>query len=266
MKASIAILAVAASFAAAAGETNEVESAESSAVFIEASVDVLSDYVWRGKICNGNPVWQPSVTLGYDAGDFGKVSANVWASMDLTHRRGTMNASRHACGIQELDYTLAYANSFGPVDVEIGHIWYSFPYGNGRSTEELYGTVAYNNPVVTPSFTAYWDYLDTAGNDVSAVYFDFGLSRDFELTEELTLTPKATVGFGDHAYTNSRGGTELTDQTLGIAASYAVNKYISVGAQLNYTWTPSHTLRKEGYMGEGKDQIVWGGVSVSLSF
>ena len=160
MKASIAVLAVAASFAAAA-ETNEVESAESSAFFVEASVDVLSDYIWRGKICNGNPVWQPSVTLGYDAGDFGKISANVWASMDLTHRRGTMNASRHACGIQELDYTLAYANSFGPVDIEIGHIWYSFPYGNGRSTEELYGTVAYNNPIVTPSFTAYWDYLDT---------------------------------------------------------------------------------------------------------
>ena len=48
MKASIAVLAVAASFAAAA-ETNEVESAESSAFFVEASVDVLSDYIWRGK-------------------------------------------------------------------------------------------------------------------------------------------------------------------------------------------------------------------------
>ena len=55
MKATIALLAVAASFAAAA-ETNEVESAESSAFFVEASVDVLSDYIWRGKICNGNPV------------------------------------------------------------------------------------------------------------------------------------------------------------------------------------------------------------------
>ena len=70
MKATIAILAVAASFAAAAEETNEVERAESSAFSIEASVDILSDYIWRGKICNGNPVWQPSVTLGYDAGDF----------------------------------------------------------------------------------------------------------------------------------------------------------------------------------------------------
>ena len=29
---------------------------------VELSMDVLSDYVWRGMICNGNPVWQPSVT------------------------------------------------------------------------------------------------------------------------------------------------------------------------------------------------------------
>lgn len=265
MKATIALLAVAASFAAAA-ETNEVESAESSAFFVEASVDVLSDYIWRGKICNGNPVWQPSVTLGYDAGDFGKISANVWASMDLTHRRGTMNASRHACGIQELDYTLAYANSFGPVDIEIGHIWYSFPYGNGRSTEELYGTVAYNNPIVTPSFTAYWDYLDTAKNDVSAVYATFALSHEFEPMEKLTVTPSAALNFANHAYTGSAGGTEATDFTLGVAASYAVTEWLSLGAQINYTWTPSHTLRHEGYMGEGEHQIAWGGVNATLKF
>ena len=266
MKATIAILVVAASLAAAAEEASEPSTASPGKFSGEASVDVLSDYVWRGKICNGNPVWQPSATLAYEYGDFGKVSANVWASMDLTHRRGTMNASRHACGIQELDYTLAYANSFGPVDVEIGHIWYSFPYGNGRSTEELYGTVAYNNPIVTPSLSAYWDYLDTAGNDVSAVYSTVALSRDFEPMEKLTVTPSAALSFADHAYTGSSGGTEATDLTVGVAASYAVTEWLSLGAQINYTWTPSHTLRKEGYMGEGDNQIVWGGVSAKLSF
>ena len=187
------IAAAGLALAVRAAETNELEEADSGGLSVEVSVDVLSDYVWRGKICNGNPVWQPSATLAYAYGDFGKVSANVWASMDLTHRRGTMNASRRASGIQELDYTLAYANSFGPLDVEIGHIWYSFPYGNGRPTEELYGTVAYNNPIATPSLTVYWDYLDTGGNDASAVYATFALSRDFELVEKLTVTPSAAI-------------------------------------------------------------------------
>jgi len=266
MKKTLLVLAVAATLAAAAEETNELNKSDSSAFSFEASVDVLSDYIWRGMICNDHPVWQPSVTLGYNAGDLGKVSANVWASMDATHRRGTSTNSRRSCGAQEFDYTLSYANSIGPVEFEAGHIWYVFPNNNGHSDQDLYGTVSYNNDYVTPSASAYWNYSDSAGTDPSAVYFLFALSRDFTPMDDLTITPNASLGFGDHAYTGSEGGTELTDQTLGVAASYAITKWFSVGAQINYTWTPSHTLRHEGYMGEDKHQILWGGVNVTLKF
>ena len=254
-------------FSAGAEEAEETETSEEDGGFsAEVSVDVLSDYVWRGIICNGNPVWQPSVTLGYDAGDFGSLSVNVWQSYDLTHKRGTLNNSRRSCGIQETDYTLSYANSIGPVGIEVGHIWYTFPNNNGHSDQDLYATVSYENDIVTPSASAYWNYSDSAGTDVSAVYFSFGLSHDFALTDALTLTPRAELGFGDHAYTGSKGGTELTDQTVGVAASYAVTEWLSLGAQINYTWTPSHTLRHEDYMGEGDHQLVWGGVNATISF
>lgn len=264
----ITTILAAASFAAAGEEagTNAVETTESGGLSVEVSVDLLSDYIWRGTICSDNPVWQPGVTLGYDAGDLGAVSVNIWSSFDLTHRRGTATHSRRSCGAQELDYTLAYANAVGPVGFEAGHIWYTFPNNNGHSNQELYGTVSYENDLVTPSASAYWDYTDSADTDPSAVYFAFALSRDFEPVDGLTLTPKAELGFGDHAYVDSAGGTELTDQTLGVAAAYAVTDWLSVGAQVNYTWTPSHTLRHEGYMGEGKHQIVWGGVNATVSF
>ena len=143
---------------AEAAETNELEKTESGGLTVEASVDVLSDYIWRGTICNGNPVWQPSATIGYDAGDFGTVSANVWSSFDLTHKRGTATNSRRSCGAQEIDYTLAYANSLGPVGIEAGHIWYTFPNNNGSSDQDLYATVSYENDIVTPSASAYWNY------------------------------------------------------------------------------------------------------------
>ena len=256
---------------AAAAETNEleavdVEETDDGGLSVEVSMDVLSDYVWRGTICNGNPVWQPSVTVGYDAGDYGALSANVWSTYDLTHKRGTATNSRRACGLQEFDYTVSYANSLGPVGIEVGHLWYTYPNNNGKDDQELYATLSYENPIVTPSASAFWNYSDSAGNDVSAVYFSFGLKRDFNPLDELTLTPKAEIGFGDHAYTDSEGGTELTDQTIGFAASYAVTEWFSVGAQINYTWTPSHTLRHEGYMGEGKHQLLWGGVNATFSF
>ena len=79
-----------------------------------------------------------------------------------------------------------------------------------------------------------------------------------------TLTPSASLGFGGNAWTDC--GCELTDQTLGISASYALCENVSLGAQVNYTWIPSHTLRRNDYMGEGKDQICWGGVNVTFSF
>ena len=121
-------------FSVGASETNELEKTDNGGLKIEASMDVLSDYVWRGMICNGNPVWQPSVTLGYDADDLGAVSANVWQSYDLTHKRGTSNTSRRSCGLQEVDYTLAYANSIGPVGLEAGHVWYTSRTTTGTAT------------------------------------------------------------------------------------------------------------------------------------
>ena len=248
------------------GAETELEKEAASPVSAELSIDVLSDYMWRGTTCNANPVWQPSATLGYDLGDMGALAVNVWSSFDLTHKRGTATNSRRSCGAQEIDYTLAYANSLGPVGIEAGHIWYTFPNNNGSSDQDLYATVSYENDIVTPSASAYWNYSDSAGTDVSAVYFSFGLSHDFKPIEALTLTPKAEIGFGDHAYTGSAGGTELTDQTLGFSASYAVTDWFSIGAQINYTWTPSHTLRHEGYMGDDKHQILWGGVNATFSF
>lgn len=233
-------------------------------VSVELSMDILSDYMWRGMICNDNPVWQPSVTIAYDAGDYGALSANIWSSFDLTHKRGTCTNSRREAGLQEIDYTLSYSIELAGVGFEVGHVWYTYPNNNGATDQDLYATVSYENKYVVPSASVYWNYSDSCGNDVSALYYSFGLSRDFEVAPKLTLTPSASLGFGGNAWTDC--GYELTDQTLGISASYALCENVSLGAQVNYTWIPSHTLRRNDYMGEGKDQICWGGVNVTYSF
>lgn len=87
----IATLLAAASFAAAgAEEAPEGAETETSSPFsFEATLDVLSDYIWRGAICNGNPVWQPGATATFDADDLGSVSAAVRSGFDATHKRGT---------------------------------------------------------------------------------------------------------------------------------------------------------------------------------
>lgn len=251
-------------------ETNQLEEVDSAGLTVEVSVDVLSDYVWRGTICNDNPVWQPSVTLGYDAGDYGALSLNVWQTYDFTHKRGTSTNSRRSGGLQEIDYTLAYSIDLSGFTLEFGHVFYTCPNNNGPSDQELYAAVAYENDYVTPSAAAYWNYNSAHGEDPSCAYFTFGLSHDFEITDCLTLTPSASLGFGDNAWScytvEERAGTEITDSTIGLSATYAITEYLSVGAQINYTWIPSATLRSLDYMGNGKDQLLWGGVNATLSF
>ena len=97
----------------------ELEKTDKSPFSVEVSLDVLSDYVWRGTICNGNPVWQPSVTAGLDLGDFGSIAGNVWQSYDLTHKRGTATNSRRSGGLQEIDYTLSYSVELAGVGFEV---------------------------------------------------------------------------------------------------------------------------------------------------
>lgn len=253
-------------------EASETDESESLIAFsASASVDILSDYMWRGVIYSDLPVWQPSVSADLSFGDYGTLGFNLWSSFDATHRRTEGLNSRKAMGWQENDYTLSYSATVGPVDVSVGHIWYTYPKRYQPTDQELYLTVAYGNDYVTPEFSAYWNYNDTYGNDPAMLYYEAKLSREFELYEGLTLTPYARIGMGSvgwvQYYTERPGSnTQLTEQTLGISAAYAITSYLSVGGQINYTWTPSHTLRHDGYMADDKDQLVWGGVNFSLSF
>lgn len=252
------------------GKEPELTKESSVPVSAELSMTTLSDYMWRGMICNGNPVWQPSLTLGSEMGDFGSLAFNIWSSFDLTHKRGTANTSRRTSGLQEIDYTATYSIEVFGLGLDAGHIWYTFPNNNGSTDQELYLTASYDNPIVTPSASVYWDYSDSADTDVSQVYATLAASHDFALTEKLTLTPSASLGFGGNAWTkyvtDESLGTELTDQTTGLSATYALNDHVSLGALVNYTWIPSDALRACDYMGDGKDQLLWGGVNLTLSF
>lgn len=260
-------------------------------LWAEFGVDVLSDYMWRGIILDDNPVWQPSLSLGYNTEDFGGIYVNYWASFDLTHRLNNMPYgmnSRQCMSIQEQDYYVGYTKTFfDQLDFEIGHFWYDYPY-NGKVDGRYAGTLGsdlssklqWNNPYITPGAQVLWNYSTAHGKDPSRAYFRVWLLHDFEIVENVTLTPKTLLGFGDHEFTksqishyreNSRDnyGTEMTDWTQSLSLTWQVCKYFSVGGTINYTWVPSHSLRHERWMTGGHDnrnQLVWGGFNATFSF
>lgn len=268
-----------------AGEKEAAEAAESeneSGVWFEAGVDVLSDYMWRGVILDDNWCWQPSVSIGYNTEDFGGIYFNYWASFDLTHRRNNCwggGNSRQFMSIQEQDFYVGYTKSFGDVDFEIGWYWYDYPFNGGSHKAgslgyDLYAGVFYNNAFITPGVELLWSPTTQHGHEPATAYVRLSAKHEFAVTDALKVTPKATMGVGNVAYVQNNTGmsdaeTLVTDQTCTLQASYAITEWCSISASANYTWIPSHALRKERYMTCGHDsrsQLVWGGVNLTFSF
>ena len=227
----------------------------------DVGADLYSAYIWRGIQVNDEPVLQPAVSVGYDLGDLGSLSAGVWANGDLTD--GGPNGDPD---VSEIDYTVSYAIDVEDFSLEVGHIWYTFPNSHGPtldSTMEVYGSVAYNNDIVTPSATLYYDY-----DEVEGFFGTVGLGKDFELAENISASLFTSLGAGDDDYNMFYYGTSAAVAAfdLGASASYAVNDTVSVGVTVCWTSLVDGDIRDNADAAGFDQDMLWGGINLSASF
>jgi uncharacterized protein (TIGR02001 family) len=225
-------------------------------VQVEAGVDVVSKYVWRGQLLNDDPVVQPSLTLA-----LGGFSLNLWGSIDTTDWAG----DGEEWNIQEIDYTLSYGfTPYDGLDLEVGWIRYDFPGTGLDSTHEVYVSATASNLPLSPALTAYYDY-----DEVDGFYLTAGLSHEFELREDLTLGLEAAVGFGDSDYNLAYFGvddTALSDVALTVTLGYAINEHVSVSGYVRYTEILDSTLEKAADAIYGDSDNLTAGVNVTVAF
>ncbi|HPW76240.1 MAG TPA: hypothetical protein PLJ32_09715, partial [Kiritimatiellia bacterium] len=216
-------------------------------VSVDTRTDFYSAYVWRGRALDKHGVVQPSVIATYDAQEYGAFSAKVWSNWDLSQRSGDSKATRTGGGINVLNFTPSYSRAFGPVDVTVGNIFYTFPGDrwpkNSNSTYELFTTVAYKNPVVTPSLSVYYDYRGVGGsfledNPLKDLYSRAALSKSVAVTDRIRADGTALIGAGSSHYNNVRycgSGEGFTDYLVSFALTYALTEALSLGGSLEYT-------------------------------
>ncbi len=136
---------------------------------VSASLPVASQYVWRGLQANPDPVLQPSLTV---AG--GGLSFNLWGNMDLTGYGEKAGYGNRSGEFTELDLTLEYGLSLGPLGLDAGVISYVFP-GLAATTHEVYGKVS-ADVFANPSLAVFSDVDEIQGS-----YFLLSLSHSFAL-------------------------------------------------------------------------------------
>jgi hypothetical protein len=262
------------SLTAAAGALAEEEK---SPLSFDARTDIYSAYVWRGKALDKHAVMQPSTIATLDAKEAGSFSLKVWSNWDLSQRSGDSRETRSGGGINVLNLTPSYTKTFGPVGLTVGNIFYTFPGGgypkHSKSTYELYTTLAYRNPVVTPSLSVYYDYRGVGGgfledNPLKDLYVRAALDKSIRLSDRVTAGGTVLLGGGTSHYNAVRyysSDEGFADYQASVSVSYALTDIFSVGATLAYTGLIGGAwgLDRQNL---SPDEIVWGGVNLKLVF
>lgn len=234
--------------AAYAGDTN---------VTGYTSVDVMSNYVWRGQKLSNSYVIQPSVGITY--GNFG---ANIWANLDSDPEAlGVDNRFKHT----ETDLTATYGFSFDKLSLTTGYIYYSLEGTN--DTQEVYLSAAYDM-LLNPTLTVYYDFVEgNGGFAVLSVGHSVALAKDISLD----LSASASLNLNDKVMGLNKDGNDFTGLYNGefdASVSIPVTKALSVTPKAGYSFALSTDAKNaiSSVSDDGKNNIFYGGVNLTLSF
>jgi hypothetical protein len=215
-----------------------------------ASVDFMSNYVWRGIKSTPNAAIQPSVGISY-----GAFSTNLWANYDANSQKAT-----------ETDLTLDYGISLGKVGLNVGYIYYAF---NGiHDTQELYLSASYDT-LLSPKLAIYADFDQGDGAFVIA-----SVSHAIELAKDIPLTLGASASYNiNNKIMGSPDGVKedfsnFYNGELTASVGIPVTGNLSIAPKIAYSF-PLSTDAKNAIKGVNfgdSGSVLYGGLNVTLSF
>jgi len=207
----------------------------------------------------GQDLVNAGADIAYDFGGGWGINGGAWYG-------STNDAANVATGgsFNELDVYVGVSKELGPVDLELGYIWYTFPDLVGIDTQELYLSVGteFGDTGLGANLTTYFDFEQYNG-----WYFTGELTYSVDFAECLSLDLAAGVGWAEsHALQTDRNGG-LRDGYQGFyvtaALPWKATDHLTVSPFLKYTNSHSDLLvtNKQG----GQNHFL-GGLSLSVAF
>lgn len=222
-----------------------------------ASVDVMSNYVWRGQKLSNSWVIQPSVGITY--GVFG---ANLWSNYDSD---ANMDEGDSHGEFTETDLTLSYTRSLDKWTFGAGYIYYAL--NNANDTQELYLTASYDI-MLSPTLTIYYDYDEGNGAFVVA-----SVLHSFEIAKEILLNIGASASYNinNKVMGFDEDGDEFSNfynAELSTSIDIPVRKKISITPKIAYSFPLSDDADEalKNISDDGDKDIFYGGINLTLSF
>ncbi len=225
-----------------------------------ASMDAMSNYVWRGQKLSNSWVIQPSVGINYGA--FG---VNIWSNYDSDRFEVTSGSESGHGKITETDITLTYTHSINKLTLTGGYIYYALEGAN--DTQELFISASYDM-LLNPSLTVYYDYDEGNGAFiVVAVGHTFPVYKDIGLKLGATAgynIRNKVMGFDD----DGKRFTNFYNAELSASVTIPVHKNISLTPKIAYSFPLSSDAKEaiRRVSDDGKKNILYGGVNLTLNF
>jgi len=222
-----------------------------------ASVDVMSNYVWRGQKLSNSVVVQPSVGISY--GVFG---ANIWSNYDSDSKIDEGDGHGE---FNETDMTLSYTRSVDKWTFGAGYIYYAL--NNAKDTQELYLSAAYDI-LLKPALTVYYDFDEGNGAFIVA---SIGHSFDVGSGLNLNLGASASYNINNKVMGFDEDGDDFSNfynAELSSSLNIPVWKAITVTPKIAYSFPISNDAEDaiENISDDGDKDIFYGGVNIALSF
>lgn len=191
------------------------------------TVEAASTYVFRGATLNRGLVLQPALEVEALPG----LTLGVWANLDLDDNDGALKKGEFS----EVDLTVTYSREFENVSLSLGYIEYQYPGAAADADREV--SLSIELPLaLSPTLTANYG---VDGAVQKSLYLQAGIGHELSLTDYLTLSLGATVGyavpdqgdsgFGD--YSISAGIGMLKYFTLKVAYISQIDDAVLTDAQ-----------------------------------
>jgi hypothetical protein len=259
-------------------EVKQAESAEKKPDRPEfsGSVDMLSQYVWRGIALSRNGVvFQPSMTISYQG-----FSANIWGNWDVNEQNpfGAIKPNRNSAKWNETDFTFSYSKEvIKNLTLTGGVIYYALDSNNSPyDSFEVFGGVAYKFPWFDVGFQAFKEVSNLPG-----WYLSWNISKSITIpvqpkfladkpSLDLLAGWSAELSNSHTAYPTASGAfyRSMHAGVLSAGLNLPVLKNITLTPKVIYWYSlggqSTYTLRALSW--DGYQNHILGGFSVSTKF
>lgn len=226
---------------------------------VGVSLDFASAYVFRGYTFNDGFVFQPGIEadgLGLPEA-YGAIAVGAWGNMDLDDYDDTLATSEFS----EIDMYAAYTlpTIVSNLDISVGYCDYTYPYGGGVSDKEA--SIGASTEIAGVGLGLTY-YMGIGGAINGSAYIEGTAGYGFDLSEDLSASVDASVGFADI----DGGESGLNDYSIGGSLSYVLSDVWSAGASLTYIGQGDDDVLAEAKYGDGYDVDVVGMLSLAAAF